>query len=254
MKHLPVAGVVVAVLALFLSSAALVARPGGGDDVTAKLDELNGSIAALGGRVGTLKADLASVSAKPGSASTTFARLRARVAKAETEAASLERALADLPRGSAAAGGEIDPGKLRELVQAGITTAREEQTRQWADRMRSAMTTRFREDVGLDENKAEKASAVVQKAFGEMGRIWRENRGDRDAVRKAMEELQKKGEQEMAEFLTEDELGRMLKFRDQQMQRWGNRGNRGGGNRGGDRQQPPAGQDGGQGGDDPAPF
>ncbi|MHC4251415.1 MAG: hypothetical protein ACYS9X_20035, partial [Planctomycetota bacterium] len=184
MKHLPAVGVVIAVLALFLSSAALVAGSGGGGEVTAEMTELNDGISVLAGRVAALKTSLASASKEPGDASTTLSSLRDRVERTEAEATRVEKALADLPDAPAAAGGAMDPGKLREVVQAEITKAREEWTRTQGDRVRRDMTARIREGFGLDEEKAGKVYEVQRKMWGQMGSVWRENRGNQDAIRK----------------------------------------------------------------------
>ena len=69
-------------------------------------------------------------------------------------------------------------------------------------------------------------------------------------MRKAMDDAWKGAEKEMGEFLSEEELDKIRKWREQMAQRMRDRGNRGGGR---DRPQPreePRPQD----GDDPAPF
>jgi len=254
MKPLPLACAGVAVLALLVSSAALVAGSGDDGGVTTKLDNLNSSLEALDGRVAALGAEVASASEAPGGASTTLSGLRARVATAETEAARLERAVAEIPEPPAAAGAAFDPAKMREVIQKEITTVREQQGREQADRRQRDATARIREGFGLNEEKAGKVYEVQRKAFGEMGRLWRENRGDRDAMRKAMEGLWDKAEKDMSEFLSEEELAKVHKWREQMAQRMRGRGNQGGGRGRPQEREKPREEPRPQGGDDPEPF
>jgi hypothetical protein len=250
---MPVACVAVAVLALFVSSAALVVGSGGDGDMTTTLAELNDSLVALDGRVAALKAEVAAAPEVPDEMSTTLSGLRARVAKSETEAARLGRAVVEIPEPAAAAAG-IDPVKLREIVQKEMPAIREQMGRERADRGRREATARIREGFGLNEEKAEKVYAVQRKAFGEMGRLWRENRGDRNAMRKAMEGLWDGAEKEMAEFLSEEELAKVHKWREQMAQRMRDRGNQGGGRGRPQEREKPREEPRPQGRDDPEPF
>lgn len=256
MKPLPVACVVIAVLALFVASVALVAGSGDDGGMAARLGDLNSSLAALDGRVAALGAEVASASTAPDETSTTLSSLRARVAKAETEAALLGRAVAEIPEPPAAAGAgaALDPAKMREIVQKEITTVREQMGRERADRGRREATARIREGFGLTEEKADKVYAVQRKTFGEMGRLWRENRGDRDAMGKAMDDLWKGAEKEMGEFLSEEELDKVRKWREQMAQRMRDRGNQGGGRGRPQEREKPREEPRPQGGDDPEPF
>ncbi|MHC4250765.1 MAG: hypothetical protein ACYS9X_16695, partial [Planctomycetota bacterium] len=70
------------------------------------------------------------------------------------------------------------------------------------------------------------------------------------AIRKAMDGLWKKAEKEMTGFLSDEELGKVRKWREDQVQRWRDRGNRGGGRNRPQPREEPRPQD----GDDPAPF
>jgi hypothetical protein len=65
-----------------------------------------------------------------------------------------------------------------------------------------------------------------------------------------MDGLWKKAEKEMTGFLSDEELGKVRKWREDQVQRWRDRGNRGGGRNRPQPREEPRPQD----GDDPAPF
>ncbi len=240
MKQLPVAGVVVGILALFLSSAALVSRSGG-ENLGPRLEALGESVSALEGRLDTLRDEVAAATAKSGDASRELAALNARVGGAESGVARLGRSLNKIPEAAKApaGGAELDPDKLREAVRAEIRGVFERFRGQGmagrggnqGDRRDPKQS--LREDVGLDEAKATKVVAAEGKIRETIGRYFRENRGgDRDVARKAIEAAHEKIRTELAKSLTPEEMKKYGEWHDRQR--------RGGGQgRGGQpRQQP----------------
>jgi chromosome segregation ATPase len=232
-----------------MSSAALVAGPGGGGDLTKELARLNSGISALDARVTSLKEDIASASKGSADASTTLSSLRKRVGNAEAEAASAKKALADLPEAAPAVAG-VDDEKLGEIIKKEITNNRENREKEQADRRQRGMIDGIRDGLGVDEEKAAKVAAVQRKTWGKMRDVWRNAQGDREAAQKGMAKLWDDAETEMAEFLSEEELGKAKEWR-KRMEQWGRgRGNRGDrNNRGGDRKEPKPERD-----DDPVAF
>jgi len=231
MKHLPVVGIVVAILALGLSTAALVAGSGGGDDMTAELTQLGDSISALDGRVSALNEKIASLSEAQAASPETLSSIQERVEKTEAEARRLEKALSDLSDAPAAVAG-LEPEKLTEIVKKEMETAREEREKEQADRRQRGMIDWAKKEFDIDEEKAEKVADIQRKTWEKSRPLWREHRGDRDAMHKAMKELWDNAGKEMAEFLDEDELGRYQEWRKKMEERMGGRGRGGrGGNR-----------------------
>ncbi|MHC5058976.1 MAG: hypothetical protein ACYTKD_30340 [Planctomycetota bacterium] len=227
MKQLPVAGVVVGILALFLSSAALFSNPGGGEEMGRRIGSLNEGVSALKDRIDSIEADLASVTAKSGDASKALADLSARVSKTESGVSRVGRSLEGIPKAPAAGGAGTDPEKLRETVQAQIR-AQFDRFRQQGmagrggDRRDPAQS--LREDVGLNEEKAAKVVKAEQKMREEIGRYFRENRGgDRDAARKIIEKAHENARAELAKSLTPEEMKKYGEWHDRQ-RRGGGRG------------------------------
>jgi len=231
MKHLPVVGIVVAILALGLSTAALVAGSGGGDDMTAELTQLGDSLSALDGRVSALNEKIASLAEAQAASPQTLSSIRERVEKTEAEAMRLEKALSDLGDAPAAVAG-LEPEKLTEIVKREMEAAREEREKEQADRRQRGMIDWAKREFDIDEEKAAKVAEVQRKTWEKSRPLWREHRGDRDAMHKAMKELWDNAGKEMAEFLDEDELGRYQEWRKRMEERMGGRGRGGrGGNR-----------------------
>jgi len=238
MKYVPVAGIVIAILALCLSTAALVAGSGGGDDLTAELTALGDNVSDLGDRVSALNEKIASLSEAQGASPATLSSLRERVEKTETEARRLEKALSDLSDSPAVVAG-IEPEKLTEIVKKEMETAREEREKEEGDRRQRGMIDWVKKEFDIDEEKAEKVADIQRKTFEKSRPLWREHRGDENAMRKAMKELWDGTEKEMAAFLDEEELGRYQEWRKKMEERMGGRGNRGDrGGRGGNRDKP----------------
>jgi hypothetical protein len=238
-KQLPVAGVVVGILALSLSSAALVSRTGG-EDLGPRLEALGTSVSALEGRIDSLRGEVADA-AMSGGASEELAALNARIGRAESGVARLGRSLAEIPKvaEAPARGAEIDTDKLREIARAEIKATFDRfRERGMAGRGgdqadRRDPTQSLREDVGLTEKVAANVNGIRRKMGEEIGGIWRENRGgDRDANRKLMEGVFKKTEGEIAKVLTPEQMGKYRTWNEAQ------RRNRGHGRRPPQREQP----------------
>jgi len=253
MKHLPVVGIVVAILALGLSTAALVAGSGGGDDLTVELTRLGDSISALDGRVSALNEKIGSLAEGRATSATTLSGLRERVEKTEAEARRLQKALSDLSDAPAAVAG-LEPEKLTEIVKKEMEAAREEREKEQADRRQRGMIDWAKKEFDIDEEKAAKVAEVQRKTWEKSRPLWREHRGDRDAMQKAMKELWDAAGKEMAEFLDEDELDRYQGWRKRMEERMGGRGRGGrGGNRDNPREKPKE-KPKPEGDDDPAAF
>lgn len=234
MKKVPMAGLVVGVIALLLVLVALVSRPEGADDVRAELPALKKDLSGLKGQV-------AKASSGSGEVSAQVQELRAELRKLSVRTVRLERALAaaaERPAPGAAVQAGLGEERVREIL-------REEMQAQMARFAggrgapggggRQDTPTALRETVGLDEKKAEQVAQIYQKMSEDVRNIWRENRGgDRDKNVELMRELQKKTEGEIAKLLTAEE---MEKYRQWQQSR-SRRGRRGGRDRGGRREEP----------------
>jgi len=229
MKHLPVAGIVIAILALGLSTAALVAGSGGGNDLTTELATLGDSISALDERVSALNEKIGSLAEGRAKSADTLSGLRERVEKTAAEAGRLEKALSDLGDSPAAVAG-LAPEKLAEIVRKEMEAAREEREKEQADRRRRGMIDWVKREINVGGEKGEKVAEVLRKMFEKMRPLWREFRDEPEGTRAKMKKLGDGAEKEVAEFLDEEELGRYQEWRKRMEQGWGGgrRGGRGG--------------------------
>jgi hypothetical protein len=122
-QKLSVGGIVVALIALALAIAALVSGGGGSEEALAGIEKAESELARLNGDLDEIEKSVAKIKATRGDALASVQDLSAKVERLSGETARLGRAVAEEAEkrsAAPAAGGEIDPAKLRELVGAEI--------------------------------------------------------------------------------------------------------------------------------------
>lgn len=91
------------------------------------------------------------------------------------------------------------------------------------------MAASLREKAGLDEAKAKEISEMLAKTREEVRNLYRDNQGGgREQNQAKMQELQKKGEEELAKLLTPEQLAKVKELIQQGRNRGGRDQNRGG--------------------------
>jgi len=204
MKAATVVGVLVGALALLLAIVALTTAPEGADEVKPQIAALRGELAGVSSRLDELDARLAKMAER-------ISRVGRAVAKAPAPA------------------GQVDEDRVREILR--------DEMRALSDRFRRGARGRgdrnvsadvLRDQVGLDQEKAEKLVQIRTALREGIGNIWREGRDrGREKNMELMRELQKKAEEEIAALLTDEEMEKYRKLTDR-----GGRGGREGRDRG----------------------
>ena len=243
MKALPVMSMAVAVVALILALVALATAPEGAGEVRSETAVLGRVLEGVSSRLGEAETRLDALD-----------ELDARLGKVSRETSRLGRSLTaarERAAGPAPERAQVDEARLRELVREEMG-AQVEQFRRGMRGMgrRDVSAQALREGVGLEQEKAERIAQIRRRMREATRNIWREGR-DRghDKNIELMRELQKKAEEEIAEFLTPEEMGKYRELINR-----GGRGRRGGREgrgreRHGGEKDRPAGEEGG-GGDD----
>ncbi|MHC4252956.1 MAG: hypothetical protein ACYS9X_27885 [Planctomycetota bacterium] len=122
-QKLSVGGLVVALIALALAIAAFVSGGGGSEEAMDGIKKAEGELASLNNDLAGIETSLAKIKSARGDSLASVQELSAKVDRLSGETARLGRAVteaAEKRSAAPAAGGEIDPAKLRELVGAEI--------------------------------------------------------------------------------------------------------------------------------------
>lgn len=228
MDRISMAAIVVGLIALLFSTAALVAMPEGPGKLKAKVAALDGDVRSASRSMDGLSAELGKLPSGADETSGRLEHLRSKLVAASERTAKLERAVAEAEARPAAAGAAV---KIDEATVARLV---ERETRSRFDRGREAMRDRirqetsperFQERLGISKEKATKLSELYRGRIDSIGKIWRENRGgNREKNIALMREVMTKSDAEVAELLTPEELKKYKEARDRM--RRGMRGRR----------------------------
>jgi len=226
MDRISMAAIVVGLIALLFSTAALVGMPEGPDKVKAEVATLDGDVRSATRGMDGLRTELGKLPSGADETSGRLENLRSKLVTLSERTAKLERAVAVAEARPAAAGAavKIDEETVGRIIRE-QTRARFDQARQnMGDRIRQETTAeRFQERLGLNKEKATKLSELSRGMIDSIGKIWGENRGgNREKNIALMREAISKGDAAAAKVLSPEELKKYKDLRNS-MRRGGGR-------------------------------
>ena len=217
MDRISLAAIVVGLIALLFSTAALVAMPEGADKVKADVAALDGQLRSAAGDMDGLRTELGKLPSGADETSGRLEHLRSKLVRLSERTAKLEGAVAEAETRPVAAGAavKIDEEMVGRIMREETRTRMDRMRQTMRDRMRRETSPeRFQERLGLNKEKAAKLSELYRARTDSIGKIWRENRGgNREKNIALMREVQKKNDAATAELLTPEELKKYQEIR-----------------------------------------